>query len=470
MKKYYIIIMIFLSVASAFAQATKTSYFMDNATMSHTLNPAFAPRKGYVGMPFLSGININAVSNFGYSNFVYPLSNSDKLGTFLHPEVSADKFLAALPEVSSMGEHLGYDVFSMGWYSSDFDFWTVDVGFRTNGFLNIPKEFFSFAKNQMSSSHTEYLIEDLNFNQDAYVTAGVGFAHQFPQVPGLSVGGKIKLYVPMASVDMNINYISIDMTEESWKINSDAQGVIMGKGVDFVLDEDKNITSLKFEPSQLGLAGFGFGIDLGAEYRLTIGSVVDGLTFSASVTDLGAMFFSKNGMMQAGSNGAVDFDGFGSIDLDDLDVNKEIELLKEELFTLAAFSPEKVTAAPARKLTTNVYVGIEYPFINDMMSVGVLYSGKFAKYRSAHDVTFSYNIVPVDWFGFSLSYSVLEAAQSFGFMLNFTPNKGVNFFIASDYMNYKFSPQFVPIDKINMSFMTGISFPFGRDRMERYLK
>lgn len=55
------------------------------------------------------------------------------------------------------------------------------------------------------------------------------------------------------------------------------------KGLELQEEEGKDyVTDFDFDSGKLGIAGYGFGIDLGASYK-----ILDNLTVSASVLDLG---------------------------------------------------------------------------------------------------------------------------------------------------------------------------------------
>ena len=79
MKKTYAFLATLL-LASGVAAQNPTAYFMEGTTFRSQFNPAFAPLRGYVNIPGLGGIDINASGSFGiysaltlsrYSSFRY---------------------------------------------------------------------------------------------------------------------------------------------------------------------------------------------------------------------------------------------------------------------------------------------------------------------------------------------------------------------------------------------------------------
>ena len=62
MKKTYAFLATLL-LASGVAAQNPTAYFMEGTTFRSQFNPAFAPLRGYVNIPGLGGIDINASGN-----------------------------------------------------------------------------------------------------------------------------------------------------------------------------------------------------------------------------------------------------------------------------------------------------------------------------------------------------------------------------------------------------------------------
>lgn len=70
------------------------------------------------------------------------------------------------------------------------------------------------------------------------------------------------------------------------------------KGLELQEEEGKDyVTDFDFDSGKLGIAGYGFGIDLGASYK-----ILDNLTVSASVLDLGFISWSKSSTKIASAN------------------------------------------------------------------------------------------------------------------------------------------------------------------------
>ena len=94
---YALVALALLSVEGLSAQM-KTSYFMEGSYFRTEMNPALAPTRGYVALPFVSGFDFGLSGNvLSVDNFVY---QTDKgLVTALNGAVSSDEFLSRLPEI-----------------------------------------------------------------------------------------------------------------------------------------------------------------------------------------------------------------------------------------------------------------------------------------------------------------------------------------------------------------------------------
>ena len=464
MKKFTftIIVILFSFTFISQGQSLNTGYFVDNYTLGHNLNPAFAPRKSYVGFPLLSNINLNIGSSLGASSLLYPLDNG-QLGLFMHPDVPSSVVLDNLKTNNFINANLAYDLFSIGWYTGDNMFCTIDIGARADVDSNIPKELFAFLKEGMTDNSTTYNIKNFKVSENLYAHASFGFSAGLDKLlKGLRVGAKVKFLVGMMQTNVAINNATITMSDQEWKVQSEATASVLGSGIELVQNDNGKIQNIKFNPSSLSVGGFGVGFDLGVQYKVSQGTPIDGMTFSVSATDLGFILYGKDKVTKAVASGNTSFTGLEDIDVTNMSINEQLDKIKQELLTVVSFYPEESDKSEVSSLTSKVRVGVEYPFLNELMSVGVLYTGRFNQACNTHELTFAYNIKPKEWFNFTLSYSVLNSLSSIGWLLNFTPNKGINFFIGSDYTPLKYTPQGIPVKNAFLNIQTGISFPFGK--------
>ena len=116
------------------------------------------------------------------------------------------------------------------------------------------------------------------------------------------------------------------------------------------------------------------------------------------------------------------------------------------------------------RLNTTMYLGAEYnlPYYRPL-SVGILYSHCFSPFISNkwYEVRGFLNIAPLKWFEATVNYGYGTYGTSLGWMLNFHP-AAINFFIGSDFMVTKVTPQFLPVDDLNAHITFGLNIALGK--------
>lgn len=447
--------------AGAGAQALTGSYFLDNSLMKTRLNPAFTPRANYFGIPVISNTGIGVYGNFGPSDLLYP--KDGQLYTFLNSNVSVEEFSRRIVKYPGLDLNFNTDILNFGFFTSDKNFWNVDIGLDINASLGIPKDFLMFAKKGMdlTSPETVYSMKGFNAFADASLYAAIGHSRDLSQyVEGLKVGARFKFHVALGSAKFDLGNSTISLSDEKWVVNANASGVL---ATSFArLDTAGEKPGLAYDFSQLRPAGYGFSFDFGAEYRLSIGCPVDGMTFSLSVLDLGGVFYNKNTVQNLRSHGSAAYEGLKDISIDgEMDFNEIINGIKDDFLAIADF--EEV-AGEGLSLSTcpKIYAGVEMPFVHDIMSVGLLYSAKFGRRSTINELTLSYNLNPCRWFNFGLNWSFLNAWKTLGWIIEFSPKAGVDFFIGSDYTFMTVMPKYyLPVDKLWANARFGLNFMLG---------
>ena len=394
MKKILSVISFLTLCAVLLSAQSRTSYFVRNSTQNHYMNAAFVPDQGYIGVPFLNSLDIQLGSNFGPSTFLYPLSNG-KTGLFLNQEVSSETFLSGLRNTSSLDLNFGYNVVDAGWFTGKDSFWTISLGLDVNVDSSIPKELFRFLKNGMATDPQSYTIENLGIGAQAYANLSLGYSRGLDElVKGLRVGAKVKLLASVADLQMQIDRLDLNMSSEAWTVNSLGSARILGGGFSPSFDEDGYLNGLNFDPSGLGVGGFGMAFDLGAEYTISEGTPVDGLRFSVSVTDLGFISYGKNKSRLLSADGSVRYEGIEDLGGEG-DINSQLNGITDELMGLASFTEQKVDKSQNGSLAATLYAGVDYSFLDDKMNVGLLYSARFGRFRTENELTLAWNYAPV---------------------------------------------------------------------------
>lgn len=436
MKRFFTIFFTVLLSATASAQL-KTSYFMTGARMRMDMNPALAPRRGYVQIPVVGGMYFSKNSNFAsIDNLLYP--HNGGLVTFMHGSVDADKFLRRLSKNNYIDVDTKIDLASVGNHARRY-FWNFDFGLRAIGGGNIPKDLFSFLKKTTSGTCD---LGGMSFSTDMYLQLGLGFA--FPIIENkVEFGFKVKALLGLAQFRTEFDRLYINSSAD--KLSGSVRGRLVGNinAVDPVaLLRDKDV---RFK----GIGNFGGAIDVGVNVRL----LDDHLRVSAAVVDLGFVKWSdKHSVRSNALNYDFEITGY-DIDDDEFKVESTDDLDNIEWESGKGY---------ARRLSTTLNIGAEYSIMKDRISFGLLSSTKFAPSYTTSEVTLSANFRPVEWFGCSLSNSfVNNKVGIFGFAFNFDAS-WINFFLGMDYVAFKYAKVYgyaVPLRGKSSNLYFGLAVP-----------
>ncbi len=457
------------AIVPAAAQELRTSYFMQTSDYRHEMNPALLDH-GYVSMPFILGnLNVGTTGNFGLSNFVYKMEpgwqgygvDGRTYTTFMHPNVDADKFLGDLKKNNRVSLNLKYTLMSVGFRGMG-GVNVIDLSLRSNSNVNLPKSLFAFAKEQ--KGNTEYDISNLGVRTENMMELALGHSHKINDK--WTVGAKAKLLFGLAYADFSADNLSVNLSDDIWRLRGDVRMTAALMGAKFKMsdkvdpDNSDRAEIDGIDDFNFGLGGMGLAFDLGATYK-----VMDNLTLSAAVTDLG--FVSWKNAQQASSRAEWTFDGFDN-DIyvgdnengegDGNTIEDQFDALGDDLEDMFKVYDDGMKT-DTRALAATVNVGAEYALpMYDKLRFGFLYTSRIAGKYSWHQGMLSANVRPVKWFEASLSGAVSSSGATAGLVLDFHA-RHFNFFVGADRFMSKLTEDFIPVNRVNSSVSLGFSFP-----------
>lgn len=463
MKKNNIFVALVLLLIPAFAgaQALKGSYFLDGSLNRHELNPAFAPRADYFQLFGLGNMGFGVGTNIDVPSLLYP--RDGKLVTFLHPDVSMADFNKSFPKNPHLDAEFNTTLFGFGFYTKKKAYWTFDLDMRMNVDTDLPGDLFRYFKAGTGTSASSYNIGNINAYAMAGMQASLGYSRDI--IKGLRVGVKARFIAPLAYAGLNLENVRLTTSEDKWNLSTEGYAHLALQGLDASIPEGEMVPAMDFDMNRLigngVLAGFGYSFDLGVEYTLEKGTLIDGLSVSAAVTDLGMIHYKNNAVSSFESHGSVDWSGFQNIGLENTDVeasvNEFVENAKTELINLTEMHHK---GDFKRSTMPRFHVGVELPFLKRSMSVGLLYSSRLSHSYARNELTVSYNLTPCKWFALGLNYSFLNTMRTMGFILELTPRVGPTFYLGCDYLPISWAPaDFVPtVGMLPMAFRTNLNF------------
>ena len=431
MKKIYTLIAAALLATGAAAQ-NPTAYFMEGSTFRSQFNPAFAPLRGYVNIPAIGGVNINVGGNIAVDNILF--SRDGKLVTLLDSSVSAADALSGLKQNNLLGMDFRMNVIGFGAFTKNHkNFWSFDLNVRVNEDANLPYSLFEFIK-----LGKEGQIRNIGTSTDFYLEAA--FSYSFPLMDDrLYIGIRGKFLAGLARALVTYDRFDISLREDRWAVLTQGTLDLTAAGAKVETDPDSEtfeIGDLDFKPTKP--AGYGFALDLGATY-----DILPNLQASLAVTDLGFISWSKKNSVMGVSTQETEFTGAtvpenASEPVPDFD----LEMLKFN---------QVDGRSTTKMLRASVNAGLEYEVWRHKIGIGLLYTARVWKYKTMHNITGSVNFHPVRWFTVSGSYSVIDnRGGAVGLALNLCPN-WINFYLATDVLTSKHTPQWVPIKQSSMN-------------------
>lgn len=443
------------------AQELRTSYFMETSNYRHQMNPALLDSP-YVGLLF-SNINIGMTGNIGAKQFIFDTNGlpgytgNYRYTTFMDPNVDAKTFLNKLHDKNRFDLYLNYNIFSVG-----FKAWggvnLLELNLRSNTNLTLPKGLFEFAKTAGEKEHYEF--GGLGMRTQNYMELALGHSRDINKQ--WRVGGKLKFLIGAAYADFTADNVTLDMTEDAWRIQSNAQVKASLLKSD-VIHEDPSKNSADGRPRVkeldnfgFSLPGFGMALDLGVTYK-----PIENLTLSAAITDLG--FISWKNTHHASSQGDYTFDGFDNIyigsDKDQTeDIDDQFDQIGDDLEEMfSVYDDGTKTATQALAATLNV--GAEYKLpAYDKLKFGFLYTSRIHGKYSWHQGMLNVGVRPVKWFECNVNGAVTSTGVTAGGMLSLKAPH-FNFYIAADRFFSKMGKQGVPLNSSNGNITFGMTFP-----------
>ncbi len=447
--------MLLISAMSG-AQTLKGSYFLDNSLNRHKLNPAFAPQSSYFQLPFIGSTSLGVYSNMELSDFVYPVNG--QLYNYLNSNVSITQLDANIPANPYMDISAEVNLINFG-IKKEKSFWTADVGFRINSDMDINRSLF-FNLKQSNGTSQQINMAGASASVMASLQASLGYSRDLSDVlEGLRVGGKLRVILPIAYAGMTLDNISLTTTPDVWSLKADASLAVASKTVD-VIDANGNISP---ELSRAGIAGFGMSFDLGAEYRFDFDGFFNSLSVSAAVTDLGFVSYGDEFSETVMATGKMEWTGADINIQQGNNGSSSGSLGQENNF----FDFENVDKKLPITTLPSFYLGAELPFLENKMSVGLLFSSRKSFIKARKELTLSYNLTPINWFSAGINYSFLNTAKTLGAVIELTPKIGPCFFIGCDYLSLSkakapedFFMEYVPM-AWRFNFQLGLAFALG---------
>lgn len=457
MKKYIkslSLLLAALSSATAFAQDTKTGYFLDEYTYRYQMNPAVGNDRGFVSMPALGNLNVGINGTLHLNSVIYNVDG--RTTTFMNPQLSAGEVLGKFKDMNRIGTDLKLNVFSVG-FNALGGYNTVSVNARADVGVKVPKSIFSLLKEGIANE--TYDISGVRANATAY--AELALNHSRDLNSEWRVGAAVKLLFGLGNIDANLRKAQLRLGEDSWDVVSNAEIQSSVKGLHYKTKlNDKSdheyVSGAKIDG--FGLGGFGLGFDLGAVYSP---AALPDWQFSAALLDLGFISWSNNVLATTGGDRYFQTDRY-TFNADDDAPNSfsnEWERLRDDLTALYELDSRGDIGGRTTSLASTFNIGARYTFpLYRNLQFGLLNTTRIQGAYSWTDFRLSANVAPCKLFSAAASVDAGTFGCGFGWLLNFHVT-GFNLFLGMDHTIGTLAKQGVPLNS-NGSVNFGLDFLF----------
>jgi hypothetical protein len=422
--KYILILLPAVMFYNSAAQNSQVLYYM-NLPQNHFLNPALRPSNSiYIGLPGISGINLNVNNNFFNFSDIFSKSGDSVISIF-HPDYNVEEFITKIKDLNAIEPQVLIQTFGLGFSVGTDLYISFDVNERVNGNVALPGDLLrlGFEGNEQFVGQK---IDLSSFRSDAmyYREAGLGFSKNFTNKLRLGIRGKLLFGITSVVLDNRSLGITVG---DDYTHTFDADLMVnISAPVDIYLDDKNNIDSISLDDSgfddgrwilnYLGRPGnIGLGLDIGAEFAVT-----EKFRLSASVTDLGYIKW-KRDVKNLKAESQFKFSGVDLLDV--YEGKMTFDSLAQEL--LDSLRNSFFVTDTQTPFTTNlpfgVTVGASYN-LTKSFSVGVLSYTKIIGDQFKEALTLSANLNLGNAFSTSIAYTAANYRyDNLGLGLAFRP-------------------------------------------------
>ncbi|MBR5824811.1 MAG: hypothetical protein IKY67_11810 [Paludibacteraceae bacterium] len=469
----YLIIICLLAITpinSIKAQYANTLYFMNEIAERNNMNPAFTPSCNfYLDFIFLP----NVYFSFGNDNFImrdFIYNQNGKTQTFLSSKESLELFFKNLQPTTTINFNYNLNILSFGFQVKK-SYFTFDLGLNMDVATYLPSDLLKFALYGTPDPNgiNTFNLSQLGIDASLYSNAAIGYMYKINKQ--LTIGAKAKLLMGYANINTSINKLNLNASRQEWSLETDGTinaslpirfNTLENGNIDFgsiQMNSANELLELLYNP-----AGIGAAIDLGIKYE-----PVKNLVISASVTDLGMIYWSRNSF-SASMQGSHSIDELidytlGDTLSTDAIVDKFTGLGNEILNSMHTDGENKPYKSMLRG---NFFLGAEYGILKNRISLGVVNRLKFKDTHLQDEVTVALNLRPIHWFNATVSHSFINGRLgTLGLGLNVKAGI-MNMYIIADYIPTSYAQISLGDNALTFNDKTILSNVFIPNRTQMY--
>jgi hypothetical protein len=443
--KYFLAALIAFATIDSAAQNSQVLYYM-NLPQNHLLNPSLrTTSKVYIGLPVLSGINLNVNNNFfNFSDVFVNGVVPDSLVTIFHPDYDPAEFVKKIKDMNFFEAEALVQLFGLGFYAGKDLYISLDINERVDANVALPGDILRLG----FQGNEQFVGDRINLSSlrgDAiyYREASLGFSKNFTKKLRIGIRAKALFGIASASIDNRSLGITVN-DDYTHTLNADLD-VNFSAPLSFYLSGQNTIDSVKLDPAfenfgeeserfsdtkdlvnyVLGFQNLGFGLDIGADFKIS-----DKLKVSAAITDLGFIKW-KRDVSNLRAESEFVFSGFDMLDV--YNNKMTFDSLRKEL--LDSLKNKFYLTDSKAPFTTNLPFGVtlggSYNLTKNF-SLGLLSYTKFIGTQIREALTVSANLNVRSLFSTTIAYTAMNHRyDNLGFGIAFKPG-WTQFYLIAD--------------------------------------
>ena len=446
--RYIFALIMLQSAIIAHAQQINTLYFLENAPMRHTINPAFQPiSKGFVNISPLGWMSAGVGNtSLTMSDLFYLDPQTGHTITPLHPNGDKQALLKSLNNMTLINGDATLGVVNMGFRIKEKGFLTIGINEHIEIGATLPRAIPQIVLGGFMTNlegTNSFNLSRLGAAATIYTELAFGYSHQINEQ--WTVGGKLKVLVGQANIGINAKNLTLDANIEQWNMKGNLE--LSASGL-FNLPQDviddlttNNSPIIDYSnPAKLIMGGgFGAAIDLGFTYKPN-----QHVQISAALNDIG--FIHWGGANKYTCSMDTTFVGAGEFEYSnpafhDQEGNFSTQLLLDSALSnmqgLAdAIRMEHSGNAYNKMISAKLNLGIDANFLNNKLTVGLLSATRLYNARLYEEITIGVGYKPFNWLNIAASYSLMNNGKfsNIGAGLSIMPKDGINMTLALDYI------------------------------------
>jgi Family of unknown function (DUF5723) len=413
--RFFLIILFFVESSVAFAQNEGTLALMNSLPQQMDINPSFVPKYSFsFTLPATSFGAFYSNNGFAYRDLISKQADGATVADL-------PKLRAALSTKNYVTQSLSIDLLRVSFRVNDKLFMSVGAQGKAYSRLMLPKDALNILidGNQSNSStgSTNFSLSP-QAESVSYLETYVGAAYKINDA--LTVGIRAKYLKGLTNVTTENSNLNLSTDNSTYAISATAAAEIRTSGI-YNLSQ----SGYSFKVGDY-LTNNGFGVDLGASYKIT-----DKITVAASLLDIGSIQWKNNTYAYALDAAKAKYT-FAGFDLTKL-VNNEpnyVQSVTDSITNNFKFVESSIQSYSSA-IPTKMYLNGTYQ-LREQLTLGAVLFGETFKGRLATGITLGANKHFGKWFSLSGSYTISNNSYNnlgAGFSLNLAT---VQLYLAGD--------------------------------------